>query len=85
MLFLGFGCNSHYLCHHQQQYMGGVPSSDFAEIYSLAVIDILTEFDMQKWGEQKLKSFMYDANLISAMHPTKYQQRFMKYVNIITE
>eukprot|EP00009_Paramoeba_aestuarina_P010210 CAMPEP_0201530198 /NCGR_PEP_ID=MMETSP0161_2-20130828/43990_1 /ASSEMBLY_ACC=CAM_ASM_000251 /TAXON_ID=180227 /ORGANISM="Neoparamoeba aestuarina, Strain SoJaBio B1-5/56/2" /LENGTH=132 /DNA_ID=CAMNT_0047932427 /DNA_START=200 /DNA_END=594 /DNA_ORIENTATION=- len=42
---------------------GGLLSTDSSEIYALGVIDILTGFDMQKWGEQKLKSFMYDPEL----------------------
>jgi hypothetical protein len=60
-------------------------STDETEIYAVGIIDILTEFDIQKWGEQKLKSLMYNPDEISAMRPLKYQKRFMKFVNMITE
>lgn len=66
-----------------KSFMGGVLSADGEEIYYIAIIDILTQYVFKKKGERLLKSFIHDADQISAMPPKPYQLRFQKYVNSI--
>ncbi|MDP2435598.1 MAG: hypothetical protein Q8P67_07635, partial [archaeon] len=64
---------------------GGILSSEGTCIYFIAVVDILTEYDMQKRGERALKSIRYSAQQISALPPVPYRQRFLKFVSRIID
>ena len=49
-------------------------------IYHLGIIDYLQDYNMDKKGEHWLKSFIADANLISAIPPKPYSQRFFQFM-----
>lgn len=66
-----------------KSFLGGVLSADGEEVYYLAIIDILTQYVFKKKGERLLKSFIHNADQISAMPPKPYQLRFQRYVNSI--
>ena len=68
-----------------RQYKGGMLSADGSEIYFIGVIDILTEFNFKKKSEKIVKSLYYDSSKISAMEPTPYRRRFIKYVASILD
>lgn len=61
----------------------GIVSTDRSCIYFIGVVDILTQYDMQKRGERVLKSIRYSPNEISALPPVPYRQRFLRYVATI--
>ncbi|KAK9079346.1 hypothetical protein SSX86_001017 [Deinandra increscens subsp. villosa] len=56
----------------------------FHEVYDvvlyLGIIDILQEYNITKKIEHKYKSFQFDPLAISAVAPTFYSQRFLKFV-----
>ena len=51
-------------------------------IYHLAIIDYLQEYNLSKWGENFLKKNLLrrDGDLISAVIPSLYRNRFMKFM-----
>jgi len=55
------------------------------EIYFMGLVDILTQYDLKKKGERALKSVIYNPEEISAIPPTPYRERFLKYVNSIIQ
>ncbi|CAH9113894.1 unnamed protein product [Cuscuta epithymum] len=65
-----------------------VPRNDekrmFPEVYDvvlyLGIIDILQEYNMTKKIEHTFKSLQYDSVSISAVDPTFYSQRFLKFI-----
>lgn len=63
----------------------GILSSDGTCLYFIGVVDILTEYDMQKRGERALKSIRYSADKISALPPVPYRTRFLRYVQRILD
>ncbi len=50
-------------------------------IYFFGVIDILTQFDIQKKAENIFKRFLYAHQDISSINPKKYGARFLTYIN----
>lgn len=58
-----------------------------AELYFLGIIDILTPYDTKKKVEHFLKSIQYDKESISAISPSEYCKRFLKFMadNIIQD
>ena len=56
----------------------GTPNN---EIYYLGIIDILQQYNMVKFGENKFKSWFTSAgsSKISALPPKKYARRFIEY------
>ena len=68
-----------------RQFNGGMLSLDCREIYFIGIIDILTEFNFKKKSEKIVKSLYYDASKISAMEPTPYRRRYVKYVSSILD
>jgi len=71
--------------------LGGILSHDQngkergKEVYLMGIIDILTTYDFKKKGEHMLKSFIHDANEISAIAPDPYRKRFLKYLSSIVD
>lgn len=55
------------------------------EVYFLGIVDILTQYDFKKRSEHMLKSLVYYSDEISAIPPTPYRERFVKYIASITE
>lgn len=49
-------------------------------IYHIGVIDYLQDFNMDKWAENKYKSIISDGEMISAVKPSKYVERFFKFM-----
>ena len=51
-------------------------------IYHLAIIDYLQTFNLEKWGESKIKIWLLrrPRHLISAVEPEIYRERFMKFM-----
>ena len=49
-------------------------------IYHLGIIDYLQDFDISKKGENKFKSLKDDGEMISAVHPVKYCNRFFDFM-----
>lgn len=67
-------------------YYGGLLSACAPyEIYFISIIDTLTEYNLKKAGEHHLKSLLYDSTQISAIPPTPYRERFVRYVESIVE
>ncbi|XP_076938925.1 phosphatidylinositol 4-phosphate 5-kinase 9-like [Bidens hawaiensis] len=56
----------------------------FHEVYDvvlyLGIIDILQEYNITKKIEHRYKSFQFDSLSISAVDPTFYSQRFLKFI-----
>lgn len=52
------------------------------EIYYVGIIDILQQYNVRKWGENKLKSYFTDQGTkkISAIPPKQYARRFINFV-----
>ena len=52
-------------------------------VYHIAIIDYLTEFTFQKQGESFWKTTMKNnkQELVSAIHPTPYGNRFIEFMN----
>ena len=55
-------------------------SGDGKFMYHLGIIDYLQDFNMDKWGENKLKSVISDGQMISAIPPRQYCLRFYKFM-----
>ena len=50
-------------------------------VYFLGIIDILQQYNTKKAAENFFKGFKYDRNEISAVHPKKYAERFVTFMN----
>ncbi|KAJ3036745.1 Phosphatidylinositol-4-phosphate 5-kinase [Rhizophlyctis rosea] len=64
---------------------GGFQSTDDAnlpskELYYIGIIDIFTRYDFTKRVEHAFKSIGHDKTKISAVHPTLYGNRFVKFM-----
>ena len=65
---------------------GGFLASDenninnFTDLYYLGIIDILTPYNAFKKTEHFIKSLSMDPNLISAVKPSKYGDRFISFM-----
>uniref|UniRef100_A0A7S4NRJ5 PIPK domain-containing protein n=1 Tax=Paramoeba aestuarina TaxID=180227 RepID=A0A7S4NRJ5_9EUKA len=68
-----------------KEFEGGMLSEDRDVIYFVGIIDTLTEYNLKKAGEHHLKSLFHDSTRISAMPPTPYRERFIRYVDSIVE
>lgn len=55
-------------------------SDDGRFIYHLGIIDYLQDFNFDKWGENKFKSWKTDGEMISAVPPKKYSNRFFSFM-----
>jgi len=57
------------------------------EVYFLGIVDILTLYDLKKKSEHAIKQILYltPDTAISAIPPTPYRERFMRYVASIVE
>jgi hypothetical protein len=51
----------------------------------LLVLMLLMQYDLKKKSEHALKSIMYNEDEISAIPPTPYRERFVKYVSSIVQ
>lgn len=51
-------------------------------IYHMAIIDYLQEFNLEKWGESRLKIWVLrrPPTLISAVDPDLYRKRFIQFM-----
>jgi len=56
-------------------------------VYFIGLIDILTQYDLKKFGENAIKSLRYGFGNkgISAIPPKPYRIRFMKYISSIID
>lgn len=56
-------------------------------VYFVGLIDVLTVYDMKKFGERLWKKFKYrlDEQAISALQPTKYRKRFLRFISSIID
>lgn len=63
---------------------GGLLSSDengeSKELYFIGIIDILTPYNFIKRVEHGWKSLSHDHNMISAVNPRKYGNRFLDFM-----
>jgi hypothetical protein len=52
-------------------------------IYHLAIIDYLQSFNFEKWSESRFKIWILrrEPNLISAIEPEIYAERFIKFMS----
>lgn len=66
-----------------REYGGISASKPNKELYFLGLVDILTQYDFKKKSEHALKRLIYDTEEISAIPPTPYRERFVKYMNTI--
>jgi len=57
------------------------------EIYYLGIIDILTPYSVSKKLEHLFKSIQHDRTSISAVNPSQYAKRFLRFMaeNILYE
>ena len=55
-------------------------SEDGKFIYHLGIIDYLQDFNMDKWGENKLKSLISDGTMISSVPPKAYMERYFNFM-----
>lgn len=68
-----------------KRFHGGILSEDKNEVYVLGIIDTLTEYNYKKRGENLAKSFLHNPNDISAIPPSPYRKRYVKYIASIVE
>jgi len=60
---------------------GGMVAADGVdEVYYLGIIDILITYGTKKKMETAFKSVKYDSNIISAVPPPRYAERFKRFV-----
>lgn len=64
---------------------GGLHSELTNELYFFTIIDVFTEWTVKKRMENSFKSLVYESTGISAVHPTLYRERFLKFLNEIVE
>ncbi|KAL6067104.1 Phosphatidylinositol phosphate kinase 6 [Balamuthia mandrillaris] len=66
---------------------GGIRAAGAAanELYFFGLIDILTVYNLKKRSEHTFKAILYDSTQISAIPPTPYRKRFIKYIRSIVE
>lgn len=55
-------------------------SEDGKFLYHLGIIDYLQDFNIDKWGENKFKSLIWDGEMISSVPPHKYANRFFNFM-----
>ena len=57
-------------------------AADSAEdvVVYFGIIDILQEYNLQKKLEHRFKSIAHDGKTISAVDPTAYAERFMRFM-----
>jgi len=55
------------------------------QVYFMGIIDNLTEYNFKKKSEHHFKSLFHDSSQISAIPPTPYRIRFLKYVASIMD
>eukprot|EP01116_Phalansterium_solitarium_P008059 TRINITY_DN2128_c0_g1_i3.p1 TRINITY_DN2128_c0_g1~~TRINITY_DN2128_c0_g1_i3.p1 ORF type:complete len:574 (-),score=123.80 TRINITY_DN2128_c0_g1_i3:93-1814(-) len=56
-------------------------SEDGTEYFWFLIIDIFQEWNIRKRLENSIKSLWSDGSQISAVHPTLYRERFMKFLS----
>jgi len=69
-----------------QRDLGGIKSPVKRNVYFfLGIVDILTQWDLNKMSEFGMKTFvlLQDPNLISATRPPLYHKRFLEYIDTI--
>ncbi|CAK68727.1 unnamed protein product (macronuclear) [Paramecium tetraurelia] len=64
---------------HDSNIKNQVVSNDQKEVYFIGIIDILTEYNMQKQIEYSLKHTFVDSN-ISCVPPREYAMRFLNFI-----
>lgn len=62
----------------QASYLNDGPAP---EIYYLGIIDILTPYSLYKRLEHAFKSLVLPRDAISAVNPSMYARRFLKFMN----
>ena len=62
---------------------GGWLGDDGAEVYYMAIIDVLTQYNLKKRGEHVIKSLRFDKEKISAQPPAPYRERFINFLSRI--
>lgn len=62
---------------------GGIHSIDGKETYFMGIIDTLTSYNATKKLEKYAKFAMFKGAGVSVAHPTKYNERFFKYMGAI--
>ena len=68
-----------------QKNWGGLLSDDKKVIYYMGVIDILIHFNSRKFGELAIKTVFMDGKGVSVQYPKKYQKRFMKFMDQLSD
>ena len=61
------------------------PSLKASNLYIIAIIDFLQLYNFQKYLENQYKKIKSDENLISSIPPEPYKERFIKFVEAITD
>jgi len=64
---------------------GGFSSEDRKELYYFSIVDIFQEWNAKKKVEHSLKSLIHESNSISAVEPSLYRERFLKFLYAIIE
>ena len=67
---------------HYRQYL--FPSLIQGTGYIIAIIDYFQIFNFFKYMESRLKNNFHKKNTISCVDPTTYSERFIKYINMLT-
>lgn len=64
---------------------GGIKSPDKDELYFILVIDIFTLWNAKKKLENSLKSLIHDSTGLSAVEPSMYRERFLKFITPLVQ
>lgn len=69
--------------HISVQERGDLFHETYDVVLYLGIIDILQEYNMKKKIEHACKSFQFDSISISAVDPTFYADRFLKFIQYV--
>jgi 1-phosphatidylinositol-4-phosphate 5-kinase len=62
---------------------GGFCSATGDELYFMLIIDIFTTWNTKKKLENSLKSLIHESSALSAVEPSMYRDRFIKFISAL--
>jgi len=62
---------------------GGIASTEKDELYFMLIIDIFTTWNTKKKLENSLKSLIHESMALSAVEPSLYRDRFIKFISAL--
>lgn len=63
-----------------KQSNGALVSKTGDELYFMSIIDIFQQWNMKKKMENSFKSLLYESGQLSAVAPSVYRERFLKFI-----